>query len=110
MIISNVKWASTGDVPPFAKKVHFEKVDDCSIAFIGLTASYPESYGPNGYLIEEPMDALKRLCTDACSRWSSDYLAVSFRIEMDHLIAETYPEIQVILGAHTHHFFEEGNG
>ena len=27
---------------------------------------------------------------------------------MDHLIAETYPEIQVILGAHTHHFFEEG--
>ena len=45
----------------FCKEVHFEKVDDCSIAFIGLTASYPESYGPNGYLIEEPMDALKRL-------------------------------------------------
>ncbi len=27
---------------------------------------------------------------------------------MDHLDVETYPEIQVILGAHTHHFFEEG--
>ena len=36
VIISNVKWASTGEVPPFAKKVHFETVDDCSIAFIGL--------------------------------------------------------------------------
>ena len=48
VIISNVKWASTEEVPPFAKEVHFERVDDCSIAFIGLTASYPESYGPNG--------------------------------------------------------------
>jgi len=108
VIISNVKWASTGQVPPFAKEVHFEKVDDCSIAFIGLTASYPESYGPNGYLIEEPMDALKRLVPTLAASGHQIILLSHLGIEMDHLIAKTYPEIQVILGAHTHHLFEEG--
>ena len=108
VIISNVKWASTGAVPPFAKEVYFETVDDCSIAFIGLTASYPESYGPNGYLIEEPMDALKRLVPNLARKGHQIILLSHLGIEMDHLIAETYPEIQVILGAHTHHLFEEG--
>ena len=95
-------------MPPFAKEVHFETVDDCSIAFIGLTASYPESYGPNGYLIEEPMDALKRLVPTLAAGGHQIILLSHLGIEMDHLIAETYPEIQVILGAHTHHLFEEG--
>ena len=59
-------------------------------------------------LIEEPMDALKRLVPTLAAGGHQIILLSHLGIEMDHLIAETYPEIQVILGAHTHHFFEEG--
>ncbi len=93
------------EVPPFAKEVRFEKVDDCSITLSDATAA-SESYGPSGYLIEA--DGCVEALACRHSRRSSDYLYLShLGVEMDHLIAETYPEIQVILGG-TYHFFEEG--
>ncbi len=50
------------------------------------------------------MDALKRL-VPAFTRTSIRYLAVSFRVKWMHRFMK-HPEIQVIIGAHTHHFFE----
>jgi len=108
VIISNVKWQSTGETPPYATEIQFEKIEQCSIAILGLTASYPESYEPNGYWIEEPLKTLDRLVPRLASEGHQIVLLSHLGIELDTLIAESYPEIQVILGAHTHHLFKEG--
>jgi len=108
VVISNVKWQSTGETPPYATEIQFEKIDQCSIAILGLTASYPESYEPNGYWIEDPLKTLERLVPRLASEGHQIILLSHLGIDLDTLIAESYPEIKVILGAHTHHLFKEG--
>ncbi len=99
---SNVKWSSTGEVPPFASSLR--TVDD-SIAFINYDGFLSRKLRMTGYLIEEPMDALKASCTTLAADSHVNYLAVAFRSEMDHLIAKLIRNSRrVILGAHTHHF------
>lgn len=108
VIISNLKWSQTHEVPPFATEIHMEEIGECKIAFLGLTAAYPESYLPNGYLIENPLKTLERLVPPLAEKGVQIILLSHLGIEMDTQIAEKYPEIQVILGAHTHHFLPEG--
>lgn len=87
VIISNVKWQSTGETPPYATEIQFEKIGQCSIAILGLTASYPESYEPNGYWIEDPLKTLERLVPRLASEGHQIILLSHLGIDLDTLIA-----------------------
>lgn len=54
------------------------------------------------------LKTLERLVPRLASEGHQIILLSHLGIDLDTLIAESYPEIQVILGAHTHHLFKEG--
>ncbi|MGL4521824.1 MAG: bifunctional metallophosphatase/5'-nucleotidase [Bacilli bacterium] len=85
----------------------FEVCKGRKIGFIGVTAPFYKVYPLLGWHIEDPFVALKRYLPylNHC-----DCIIVISHLGKsdDELIAETFPEVDVVLGAHTHHLFEKG--
>ncbi|GBG96849.1 bifunctional metallophosphatase/5'-nucleotidase [Lactococcus termiticola] len=76
------------------------------VGIIGLTAPYDRAYPLAGWDLRYPMDVLEELLPLDCD----------FTILLSHLgkprdeeIAERFPEIDLIIGSHTHHLFEDGS-
>ncbi|EUJ22516.1 putative metallophosphoesterase yunD [Listeria grandensis FSL F6-0971] len=76
------------------------------IAVIGATACFTEYYEALGWGIEEPIQAIKR----EVARIEADVIILlsHLGLPLDEKIAMEVPEIDVILGAHTHHLLENG--
>jgi 2',3'-cyclic-nucleotide 2'-phosphodiesterase (5'-nucleotidase family) len=79
------------------------------IALLAYTFPYYLTYAPNGWTVTDPIDCLKRDIE------ISEVKNADFRILMSHLgirvdevVTKEVPEIDLIIGAHTHHVFEEG--
>lgn len=93
-------WASMGEI--------FETEQGTKVGFIGLTAPFPFSYGPLEWEVLAPGDVLPDLI--AVYRNQVDVLVLLSHLGIldDEHIAEHYPEIDVIIGSHTHHLLETG--
>ncbi|HGD4629988.1 TPA: bifunctional UDP-sugar hydrolase/5'-nucleotidase [Streptococcus agalactiae] len=87
----------------------YETQQGTKLAFLAYTFPYYKTYEPNGWTIEDPIDCLK------CHLQINEIKEANCRILMSHLgirfdtrIAQEFSEIDLIIGAHTHHLFEEG--
>ena len=78
------------------------------LGFIGLTAPFPLTYNPNGWTIKQVEAVLPQLITEVAPQCDVLILLSHLGIDTDFMIAANYPEIQVILGSHTHHLFKDG--
>lgn len=78
------------------------------VAFIALTAAFPLTYAPNGWDIRHWTDILPKLVYDLKKTADVLILMSHLGIEEDTVIAQELPEIDVILGSHTHHLFVAG--
>ena len=78
------------------------------LGFIGLTAPFPLTYNPNGWTIKQVEAVLHQLITEVAPQCDVLILLSHLGIDTDFMIAANYPEIQVILGSHTHHLFKDG--
>ncbi|MGX7107557.1 bifunctional metallophosphatase/5'-nucleotidase [Hutsoniella sourekii] len=110
LVISNLLLAETDQVPKWGQSVYYQPVASGKVvAFIGLTAPYP-SYHLNHYIIQEPLYALRQAVDQIELR--EDVIGIvllsHLGIQMDRQIAQEFPQIQVILGGHTHHLLVEG--
>lgn len=78
------------------------------VGLIALTAYFPLTYAPNGWDIRDPLEILPELVLHL--RPQVDVLVVMSHlgIDADHLIAKELPQVDVVLGSHTHHLFPEG--
>lgn len=79
------------------------------IAFLAYTFPYYLTYKPGGWTVLDPMACLKRDVE------IPEVKNADFRILLSHLglpvdekITAAVPEIDLIIGAHTHHVFEDG--
>lgn len=79
------------------------------IGILGFTAPYILTYPLMGWDIHlmqtEAPKALKRMKDAKCD---AIILLSHLGVSMDRLLAKQYPEIDVIIGAHTHHLFVKG--
>ena len=94
---------------PFAKRyaIHQTK-NGQKIAFIGLTAPYPESYGPLGWEITDPLAELQDIYTE-CQHIADKFVLLShLGYHPDVEIAKKCPWLSAIIGGHTHHLLERG--
>ncbi|EFR31502.1 bifunctional metallophosphatase/5'-nucleotidase [Eremococcus coleocola] len=107
--IANLLSSQTQDVPEWGQKVVFKQVGAYKLAFIGLTAPYA-TYPLNGYEILNPIRTLKAIVKKLQKDPSIDLIVLMSHlgIEQDRYIAKILPEIQLIIGAHTHHVLFEG--
>ncbi|MFB6467521.1 bifunctional metallophosphatase/5'-nucleotidase [Cytobacillus sp. Hz8] len=98
-----------GTIPPWAKPYQiYETKQHTKIAVIGLTAYFSHFYGLLGWKLTEPFSELQNLFTTL--KKQSDILIVlsHLGIHDDERLAIEFPEIDVILGAHTHHILHTG--
>lgn len=107
--IGNLLDSDTQETPDFAKRIIYKEVREIKIAFIGLTAPYA-TYKLNGYTILNPIDSLQELLTSINHEDVDLIILLShLGIETDRYIANLFPEVNLILGGHTHHVFFNGD-
>ena len=89
--------------------VIYETKAGTKLALLAYTFPYYWTYVPNGWQVLDAISSLKK------DLENPEVAAADFRILLSHLgirldekIARQVPEIDLIIGAHTHHVFEEG--
>ena len=100
---------ANGSYPNWLKpyKVYSTKTGT-RIGVIGLTACFHHLYKLLGWEITEPLLELKKWLEPLKKEADVIILLSHLGIKEDEGIAAQFPEIDVILGAHTHHFLEQG--
>ncbi|MGM0753665.1 MAG: bifunctional metallophosphatase/5'-nucleotidase [Bacillota bacterium] len=95
--------------PDWVKPYHIFQTDsEMKIGVIGLTAYFKPFYKTLGWNITSPMDELQKLVQELHPQVDMIILLSHLGIRDDEVIAEQFPEIDVILGAHTHHVLHQG--
>lgn len=96
-----------GDNPEWLSPYQILTTDSgVKIAVIGLTAPFTDFYSPLGWQIDDPLETLKVYIKELEGRTDAIVLLSHLGVDPDRAIAEQYPEIDVIIGGHTHHLFE----
>lgn len=78
------------------------------IGVIGLTVNFAQLYDLLGWQLHEPIQELKKWIKQLRSEADVVILLSHLGLRDDEKIAADCPEIDVILGAHTHHVLETG--
>ncbi|MGY3777156.1 bifunctional metallophosphatase/5'-nucleotidase [Isobaculum melis] len=109
VILSNLYDHDTGRMPNWVKPYDILITESgFRIGICALTASFPETYGPNGWDVLLPDEVLPALIAELTPQVDTILLLSHLGFREDQRIAKAYPEIAVILGAHTHHLLPEG--
>ena len=108
--LANLLDSRTYDYPRWANPLTYREIDGQRIALIGLTAPYA-TYTLNQYELVDPFDALEQqLRNIQRSHQPVDLVIVLSHLGLkdDRLLAQKFPEIDLIIGGHTHHVLLDG--
>ncbi|MBB4826498.1 2',3'-cyclic-nucleotide 2'-phosphodiesterase (5'-nucleotidase family) [Sporosarcina luteola] len=98
-----------GTFPKWVKPYRiYQTADGLRIGVVGATASYPVFYSRLGWMITEPHAALKKITAEMEEQTDMIICLSHLGVHEDRKLAEEINSIDVILGAHTHHLFTEG--
>ncbi|MDR7237892.1 bifunctional metallophosphatase/5'-nucleotidase [Neobacillus drentensis] len=78
------------------------------VGVIGLTAPFAHLYGLLGWKVTEPIEELKKWIEKVKAESDVIILLSHLGLNVDESIAAEFPDIDVILGSHTHHYLEKG--
>ena len=106
VLLSNV-YEEDGTRPPWAIDTQIIERDGIRIGLFGLTAPYETLYPALGWQVEEPSIAVERVLREF---ETCDVIILLSHLGLfaDERLAEAFPQIDVILGAHTHHVLDDG--
>ncbi|MEI4801375.1 bifunctional UDP-sugar hydrolase/5'-nucleotidase [Bacillus sp. FJAT-51639] len=94
--------------PKWVKPYVLQTLDNgITVAFIGLTVAYPDFYAKLDWHIEDPFLHLETILEEVRSQVDVIVVLSHLGKNADEYMAEHY-DLDVILGAHTHHLFERG--
>ncbi|WP_338778231.1 bifunctional UDP-sugar hydrolase/5'-nucleotidase [Metabacillus sp. FJAT-52054] len=108
VILSNL-FQPDGQRPGWAKPYEILTLSDgFKVGLLGVTVSYKPFYEKLGWIIQDPFESLKEVLPGVAEQ--ADYLVMLSHLGLydDEKLAEEFPELNLILGAHTHHLLEEG--
>ncbi|WP_461215298.1 bifunctional metallophosphatase/5'-nucleotidase [Lacticaseibacillus sp. GG6-2] len=98
-----------GTRPAWAKPVVYKTTDDGTrVAIIGFTAPYFLSYSPNGWQVRPVEAVLPDLLQTIGGTYDVLVCLSHLGLPADRYLAEHYPQINVIVGGHTHHLLPDG--
>lgn len=92
----------------FSKPFEIYEKNGVKLGVIGLTVAYPVFYETLGWSIKDPFEMLANILPIV--RAQSDIVIILSHLGMrdDQRIAEQFSGVDIILGAHTHHLFPNG--
>lgn len=109
VLLGNLVDLKTGQAPIWAKPYKIIQTKaNTKIGLIALTAPFPLTYAPNGWTIQSINETLPLLIREVQPKCDCLILMSHLGIDEDIKIANSYPEIDVLLGSHTHHLFKHG--
>ncbi|HWO77159.1 MAG TPA: bifunctional UDP-sugar hydrolase/5'-nucleotidase [Bacillus sp. (in: firmicutes)] len=95
--------------PKWVKPYHIQETKKgTKIGFIGLTVYFSKFYEELGWRISEPLEELSKIVSLMKEKADVLVLLSHLGIHEDEEIARRFPEIDVIMGGHTHHILEHG--
>ncbi|MEH7440827.1 bifunctional UDP-sugar hydrolase/5'-nucleotidase [Bacillus sp. JJ1122] len=110
LLVANL-YKPDGSRPAWAKPYHvYISKKGTRIGVIGVTVNFVRFYEQLGWKLADPIDELKKCLAELMGKTDMIILLSHLGIHDDELIAGMFPEIDVILGGHTHHILHEGKG
>jgi len=93
---------------PFARGGMIVETAEGRVGLFGLTAPYEQLYSLLGWEIEDPFEAARREVEEL--RGQVDVLICLSHLGyyQDEALADRFPELDLIVGAHTHHVLDDG--
>ena len=108
-IISNMRDAATGELPDGAVPFEiFKTKKGHRLGVFALTASFPTSYIPIGWNIQDSFEVITQMLEILEPLTDTIILLSHLGIGDDRKIGEMFPMIDIILGSHTHHVLPKG--
>lgn len=107
IVSSNVKELKTGEVPAWIHPHLWIQRQGVMFCLLGATIPYDKVYALMGWMVEEPINAVKREVDKVRKKADVVILLSHLGYRTDQILAEEVPGIDLILGAHTHHLLEK---
>src|SRR5699024_11628618 len=82
----------------------FEKKKKRKIAVVGLTSVEPMTYGPNHWHVKLISDTLDKLLPKIKCQYDMLIIVSHIGLRVDRYIAHHYPEVDLIVGGHSHDY------
>lgn len=102
-------FSNRADSPGWLKDlVRVESVGGVKIGFIGLTAPFNAFYRLLDWHVSSPIETLQHMLEEARETCDVIVLLSHLGINEDREIARHFPEIDAIIGGHTHHLLQVG--
>ncbi|EOR47539.1 5'-nucleotidase family protein [Staphylococcus aureus subsp. aureus 112808A] len=98
----------SGHLPNNIVSSYIKDIDGVKILFVAATAPFTPFYRALDWIVTDPLDSIKEEIE--LQRGKFDVLIVLSHcgIFFDETLCQELPEIDVIFGSHTHHYFEHG--
>lgn len=109
VLVANFFDAKTDELPAWNQAVHYQKTaDGTKIGIIGLTAKFDDSYPLLGWNVTAVGATLDKILPTVRANSDVVILLSHLGLNVDRRIAQRFSDIDIILGAHTHHLLEHG--
>ena len=109
IVACNIKDDETDCLPDWLDEFWIQEIsDNLKIGWIGATASYETFYKLQGWNIKNPLPIIKEIVEKIKPKVDIIILLSHLGLRSDEIIAREIPGIDVILGAHTHRYYERG--
>jgi len=108
IVVCNLKDYDTNNRPEWALDYWIQELDGLTIGWLGATAPYETFYQLQGWRVEDPVVKIKEIVEAIKDKVDVMILLSHLGIGLDEVVAEKIPELNLILGGHTHRFFEKG--
>ncbi len=108
-VLVNNLYHEQGERPSFAKPYVIHEIEHgIKIGLVGVTVAYPDFYSPLGWDIQNPFEAVAQSLKELEDQVDMIVVLSHLGKNDDKKLANLFPQIDVIIGAHTHHLFEHG--
>lgn len=97
----------SGSRPSWLKRTLILDKGGRKIGLVGITASYNDFYGPLGWHAEDPFAAVGAAVRELRGRTDLIVVMSHVGLRFDRELAEKVPDIDCIVGGHTHHLLEK---
>ncbi|WP_224925269.1 bifunctional metallophosphatase/5'-nucleotidase [Bacillus pumilus] len=107
VVLSNL--FEKGKRPSWAKPYHMIQMENgLKICLLGVTIAYTPVYEKLGWEITDPFDSIRDMLKEVKGQADVIVLLSHLGILHDREVARDFPDIDMILGSHTHHLLEQG--
>ncbi|WP_375142948.1 bifunctional metallophosphatase/5'-nucleotidase [Paenibacillus sp. D2_2] len=107
VICNNIVEQRTGQPPGWMRRHHIVRRGPFTIGLIGATAAFSDFYRLLGWDALDPMETIQYDVEQLRSQVDLIVVMSHLGIKLDRQLAEMIPNIDLIIGGHTHHLLEE---